>query len=134
MSFFGKSEDGAEVNIPLPEPLARLIAHIKERVFYPKTVTRIKRGPLLLKCHKVVYDPKANGLRLAEGVFVGDEVHRDTKEEDNKEKEYENTVIGGKENDLAGTAIFGETMDYSDCYGSTLKSSDSVPNSLKFFN
>ena len=78
----------------------------------------------------MVYDPKANRLRLAKAVFACNEVHRETKEEVNEDEEYENTVIGGKESDLPGTAIFGGNMDNSDCLGN----SASVPNSFKFFN
>ena len=84
------------------------------------------RGPLLLKCHPVVYDADANRLSLPPRVFKCFDLHRYKKEEDYDEEEYENTVIGGGESDWAGTAIFGENMNNSDRYGNTLKSPDSV--------
>ena len=116
-----------EVHLPeLLAPLGQLKGHVKVNKRPPRIATRGMRGPLLLKCHPVVYDADENRLSLPPGVFVGSDVHRDTKEEDHDEEEYENTVIGGKESDLAGTAIFGENMDNSDCYGNTLKSPHSV--------
>ena len=118
-----------EGGVHLPEllaPLAQLKGHVKVNKRPPRIATRGMRGPLLLKCQPVVYDADANRLSLPPGVFVGFDVHRETKEEDHDDEEYENTVIGGKESDLAGTAIFGENMDNSYCYGNTLKSPHSV--------
>ena len=112
-----------EGGVHLPELLAPL-AQLNKRNL--RIATRGMRGPLLLKCHPVVYDADANRLSLPPGVFVGFDVQRDTKEEDHDEEEYKNTVIDCKESDLAGTAIFGENMDNSDCYGNTLKSLHSV--------
>ena len=118
-----------EGGVHLPEflaPLAKLNGHVKVNKRPPRIATRGMRGPLLLKCHKVVYDADANRLSLPPGVSVCFDVHRATKEEDYDEEEYENTVIGGGESDWAGTAIFGENMNNSDRYGNTLKSPDSV--------
>jgi len=99
-----------EGGVHLPEllaPLAQLKGHVKVNNRSPRIATRGMRGPLLLKSHPVVYDADANRLSLPQGVFVGVDAHRATKEEDHDEEEYENTVIGGGESDWAGTAIFG---------------------------
>ena len=118
-----------EGGVHFPEllaPLAQLKGHVKVNKRSPRIATRGTRGPLFLKCYPVDYDANTNRLKLPKGVYVGVDVHRNTKEEDHDEEEYKNTVIGGKESDLAGTAIFGENMDNSDCYGNTLKSPYSV--------
>ena len=118
-----------EGGVHLPEllaPLAQLTGHVKVNRRPPRIATRGMRGPLFLKCHPVVYDADANRLSLPPRVFNRFDVHRYTKEEDYDEEEYENTVIGGGESDWTGTAIFGENMNNSDRYGSTLKSPDSV--------
>ena len=92
--------------MPNPQPYAQLEVHRKMRVIPLKMVTRNARRPLLLKCHRVIYDQETNHLKLAEGEFVGHEVYGDIIEEDEEDEEYENTAIEGAENVLAGTITF----------------------------
>ena len=97
-----KIEVGAKINIP-NQVLAKLKGHFKKMDIPPKMAKRKKRGPFLLKCARVEFDPETNRLKLLE--VVGKDIHRAVDEEDDEEdEEYDDTVVGleNEESDLAG--------------------------------
>ena len=102
-----KVEVGAGVTIPTEAFLAKLKGHLRKVVIPPKLAIRHKRGPILFKCCRVVFNKETNKLELPEGEVVGTTV-RDF----NEEEEYKNTTVGLKEDeesDVAGMSTRGNS-------------------------
>ena len=71
--------------------LARLTRRWKTKYIFPKLAIRKTRGPVLIKCCKVVLNEMNNKLQLAVGELAGAGIHKSDDDED--AEEYENTAV-----------------------------------------
>ncbi|CAH3117146.1 unnamed protein product [Porites lobata] len=69
----------------------RLTRHWKTKYIFPKLAIRKTRGPVLIKCRRVVLNEMTNKLQLAVGEPVGICTHRGCHHDD--AEEYENTAV-----------------------------------------
>ena len=69
----------------------RLTRHWKTKYIFPKLAIRKTRGPVLIKCRRVVLNEMTNKLQLAVGEPVGICTHRGCYHDD--VEEYENTAV-----------------------------------------
>lgn len=77
--------------------LAKLKGCVKKMKIPPKMATRTTRGPILLRCCRVKYNPETKHLTLAE--TVGKVLRSDVGDDDEEKEEYENTVVCLEEGD-----------------------------------